>query len=514
MPRPLRSWTACLGALCLISLSRTGLATEPGERFDAVPMLPESQPAQVNESPPEPHHLRTLLGMGAGLGALAVSYWSIHSLRDFDKHTFGQRLDGTAWRTDNNHILINYAGHPFAGAGMYVLARANHHGVGTSAGYMFLSSFLWEFAIEYREFVSTNDMIATPITGLPLGEFFHKLGQYLDAAPNPGFGTQVAQWTLGFPARLDRSIDGAAPRPHQLWHDFDWRFELGTSRNVLPNSTVSPPAEDRKQLTQAAVSFRGRLISLPSFLTAPSTARFFHEADIVRLEMGTEASRTGQGLFIHSDAIVLGMHLQSTGMNPGSWAHSTAIGLSLGYRFIDSDVNGYRDQLGVAHLPGLAIDMDTLSGAWLGNPTRVEFRARVQPDYAGAGSLAYPDFRAAHPGEIGKHILKNHDYFYGWGYSGSMDARLRWGPLQLSGEVFYGRYRSQEGNNRWQERLTIDPVARTRYLQYRAGAQWQIPQTSVALGVSTSVRDWDTSVEEFRRRARARTYRGSLSWAY
>ena len=123
-----------------------------------------------------PHHARSFLELDGGLSLGTLGYWLLmnRNVADWDNPRPQQRFDGSAWVLDNNSIGVNFLGHPATGGVSYSFARANHHGVAGAFAYSFLTSFLWEFVIEFKEKVSVNDVVVTPGAGLPLGEFFYK----------------------------------------------------------------------------------------------------------------------------------------------------------------------------------------------------------------------------------------------------------------------------------------------------------------------------------------------------
>lgn len=514
--------------------------TSPAASVGAAHSATEETPHPATDesfTPHGPHPWRTLAGMGAGLGILTLGYWSTfeRQIEDWDDTTLAERLDGSAWRFDNNDVVLNFMLHPLAGAEMYAFARANHYSVLPSAGYSLLSSFLWEFVFEFREYVSVNDMIVTPLAGIPLGEFIHKLGLHLEQNRSSSWSSRLARWTVGLPLQLERSVEGSEVihQPVELWHDFEASLGVHSTRSRLPNGRG-------RKTAGGSVWFRGRLISLPGFLTS-SRSKFFHQADVTNLEGSIEGSNAGVGLTLDSDAIMAGWHWQrvSTAASPaardhartnrrpvgealpsiyssaaapfhGRWAHSLIVGSSLGFRLVESRASGFLDRLGVVHLPGLAVDWDIVGQSPFGAPMATALSVRAGPDFAGAGSHAYQIWEENNPDELGKHILRNQSYFYGWGGSARANATARVGAFKLSGNVVFGRYRSQEGLNRWQERITVDVPARTDYLSYDARAQVTLPETAVSVGGSFSVRRWHTSVGGFRRRAHARTLGGQL----
>ena len=108
-----------------------------------------------------PHHARSFVEMGAGLVLGTTGYFLLlnQNIVDWDNPALKRRFDGSAWIVDNNNLAVNFLGHPATGGLSYSFARANHQSVLGSFGYSFATSFLWEFAIEFKEKVSVNDII-------------------------------------------------------------------------------------------------------------------------------------------------------------------------------------------------------------------------------------------------------------------------------------------------------------------------------------------------------------------
>ena len=437
--------------------------------------------------------------MAGGLTALSLGYWlgMDREVADWDNPRPQQRFDGTAWRTDNNALSVNYILHPMAGGLAYSFARANHHGVAGSAAYGFLASFIWEFLLEFKEKVSLNDIIVTPTTAIPLGEFMYKLGVYLDSADSPSVPTQVAQWGLGTAVRTDRALDDRQPVPaaardrlgmtSEIWHNFelDYGFHMTT-------------APSRAERVVSFTGLRGQLVSLPGYLRPGRFGRAFWRADLAWMAAWGEFSGHGAGVGITSDVLLAGYHAQNIeGYRRPTRGQAITTGVSTAYRYLESMAFDVSEKFSAWHMPGPAIDWHAFGRHW-----DLGLSARAHPDYVGAGVLGlYPEWTAAHPGERGKHVTRIQGYYYGWGGSGELAARLRVGPVLLRGQVFYGQYRSEEGNNRWQEKITMDVPMGTELLFYQGDVSLQPPGSPVAVGVGASVRHWETWVGELHRRA-------------
>ncbi|MBI2061067.1 MAG: DUF3943 domain-containing protein [Nitrospirae bacterium] len=76
--------------------------------------------------------------------------------------------DGWVW--DTNTFRTNTVYHSYSGALYYQIGRANGFGPVGSTAWAFTGSLMWEYFGEYREQVSTNDMIVTGVGGSILGE--------------------------------------------------------------------------------------------------------------------------------------------------------------------------------------------------------------------------------------------------------------------------------------------------------------------------------------------------------
>jgi len=445
-------------------------------------------------------HLRVWIGIGAGLAVGSFAYWvdQDQNVADWDDPSIKARLSGDAWRFDNNNLVVNFLLHPLSGAGTYNLARTSHFSVPVAAGYSVLSSFLWEWVLEFKEQISVNDSIVTPLGGIPIGEFFYKLGLYLDSAEDPGFGTRTAQWTLGTGVQIDRLVEGPLRRkPHArdalgltsaIWHDFAFHYAVSAARG-----------QTASEVAVHDLGFRGRLVSIPGYLRPGSFGHFFHRADVTDLDVWTEASPRGVGMGLHADTLLLGYHAQQIGGTVShSHGHAATVGASLAYRFLDSAAHGFAERLALLHLPGPGFDWHALA-----RDIRLSVRARAHPDFAAVVALAQADWQQAYPDERGKAVLRNQGYFYGWGGSGSLSGAAEFGPLRLGAETWYGRYWSQEGLERHPEGLTVDTPAEASVFSAQGSIGLSPPGTPITVGATAAVRRWDSTVGEFRRQARS-----------
>lgn len=490
----------------------------------------EWRPADDERLPP--HHVRSFIEMGAGLALGTTGYWLLKDANaiDWDNPNAKGRFDGSAWVFDNNPLNVNFLGHPLWGSVSYSFARANHHTVLGSYGYAFLTSFIWEFALEFKEKVSFNDVMVTPTTGVPLGEFFYKLGMYLDTGEGSSVAVDLARWVLGTGVAIDRAWDGRAkPRVRSrdnlgfsraIWH----RFELEYGVHAVQAPGVATYARYYAGLS-------ARLVTLPGYLTPRSFGRPFFAAEMADFSIGLEGSGYGSGLSLSADTTLVGYHEQRlTGHSGSLRGHALTLGSSLGYRYFRSSANRYRsveqaaalpepkvkyheanrrEQYAALDLPGLIAD-----GYWLWGSGGVELTARVQPSFAGLMASAFYDFSAANPQQIGKHILHSQGYFYGWGPSAALDARLALGPLRGRFRLLYGAYHSQQGLDRHPEEVTNDEPAWGDVLFYSGSLGVAPGNGAVSMGFEGGVRRFRSRVGSFERTARSEQAGVTATWTF
>jgi hypothetical protein len=396
-----------------------------------------------------PRYLRAAAEMAALLGIGTAWYWidRERQVADWDYPSLKQRFTLDAIRFDNNDFWINFIAHPLDGAAAHALARGNHLSLVESFGFSLATSLAWEYGLEFREKVSVNDIIVTPVTGVVVGEFMHRLGQSLNAPRAPGkerWWHQLAGWSFGPTVAMHDALDAppGQPSPRAARADI-WRslhLSYGWAENHLDGDA---------RAGAHALRFDGRLVAIPGHLRPGRFGRTFADADITSLRLDLTYGSAGSGMDLYADTMLLGVYGQR--ISPQGTGAAVAAGINLAYRYADETLRPWKDQLGIAHLPGLGADAHLL-----GRHASLSVQARVHGDFAGLRAEPYPDWKAENPDVIDKSILRKQGYYYGWGWSGRAGAALAARFATLGGEIFYGRYTSHEGLDRVQEQVTVD----------------------------------------------------------
>ena len=152
--------------------------------------------------------------MGVNLGV-----WSFNRFvmkEDFayiDMHTIKENFKrGFVW--DNDNLDTNMFFHPYHGNLYFNAARSNGYNYWLSGLFALGGSAMWEFFME-NEYPSTNDIIATPIGGMALGETLYRTSDLIlddRATGRERLGREIASFIVSPMRGLTRIINGDAWR--------------------------------------------------------------------------------------------------------------------------------------------------------------------------------------------------------------------------------------------------------------------------------------------------------------
>lgn len=452
-------------------------ASRPCEAQPAAASAPTSSASSAEPSdditlPPgvSAHVLQTLAAAALELGSGTIWYIADdRNVLDWDRPSLRSRLTGESWRYDNNSFWMNFAGHPLFGSGVYAVARDSHSGVFFSFLASFLTSMAWEFGIEYNERVSINDVLFTPVTGVALGEFSHKLGFYLSSHAKGSAGRTALSWALtpltqashftcageptrGYPADSLGYTSG-------MWHEFYADYGISGVR-----ATGAPEALLQQLRTG------GSFAALPNHRSPGRSSRGFWSAEISRLRLALEKSSLGAGVSLVTDTTLAGYAWRELSSNGAG--HSHAVGIAVGYGYENSHAAGLDERKSWVGFPGIALD-----SYWSSPRLTSEWSLRAYPVFGGASSPAFPLYREHTPNQTFKTVLNRAGYFYGFGLVGELQARQRFGILENQFSLRAEPLWSSEGLDRDQAKVTDDTKARDLILGVSL-------RTSLSLGYS------------------------------
>lgn len=428
------------------------------------------QAAWFSEVEPKPHYVQAAIEAGIFLGLQTISYWARPAANqfDWDDPAFKNRVNLTAVRFDNNLAFTNFVLHPMSGAGSYWIARVNDVPVPEAELYSSVSSILWEFALEWREEVSVNDMIVTPAGGIPLGAFVSELSDYLNSAPeNPTVAKQAAKTVLAFPRllhpwRVDPNSGPGHLPPDSLgfssafWHRFRVGYELARVDNGRNT--------DRLDVIQADAE----LVSMAGFLRPGHFSKVFAHDNFTEFHLRVGFTPSGYtDVQFRSSATLAGWYSQNfRRVRHGVTGHGELLGLTNGLRYVERTYGQARDMFATTNIFGLS------SGLWLGlGRLKLRLLADAHYDFGAAQSLALPQFRAEHPTAQVKSVLEVQGYDYGIGPFGRVRGEVSTLGFSVGGYVDYGFLKMIDGLDRWEERNTHEVDALDTILEYGAWAR-------------------------------------------
>ena len=133
------------------------------------------------------------------------AYISMNTVKENFRHGF-------IW--DNDYMGTNMFAHPYHGSLYFNAGRANGLNYWESGAVALGGSAMWELFMEC-EYPSTNDIIATPIGGMALGEVFYRTSDLILDDRRTGssrFGHELAAFVIAPTRGLTRIINGDAWR--------------------------------------------------------------------------------------------------------------------------------------------------------------------------------------------------------------------------------------------------------------------------------------------------------------
>ncbi|MBX7116956.1 MAG: DUF3943 domain-containing protein, partial [Myxococcaceae bacterium] len=225
---------------CLFAAA-PGWAAAPGEENE--------RDALIQPTSGGPNYLAAAGLIGFVLGA--GSTWYAYSpdtnakdwLYDYSWETLKKKLiTGEAIQLDDNPLFLNSPGHPLAGTVYYLVARYNRFPAWASFLITNFASFAWELATEFREEMSINDVLMTPVGGFAFGESLYSFTDFFwsarPRADNPALSDfflplqrPTAGSGFGPPLRSARILDGAG-YPADTWYRFN--VSLGAEGHKSP----------------------------------------------------------------------------------------------------------------------------------------------------------------------------------------------------------------------------------------------------------------------------------------
>jgi hypothetical protein len=451
-------------ALSILLCSSAARAESTTTEEPAAGEVTKHQGDETPKAKRDTHYVRLSAELAAVIGVGTAWYWldRERQIPDWDYPTWKEKATFDVMIFDNNPFRVNYIWHAWSGGALHLLGRTNGLGPWASTLMGLLTSLVWEYGIEAREQISINDLLVTNTTGLALGEFAYRLGQYFHSKPE-GFGWDIGRYTVGLPQFAHDEIDGvnSALVDPTVWADLDFSYGFSVTDAYQPDGVGGNL--DNKVSQHHTLGMAASVVHLDGYRQPGLRTAWLNQVNFSEFRLSfTEGGGSATDAYV--DAIIFGWRRQNL---PAEGEDRIGTGLNLGtsmaYTYHREQFGNWQDRLGGLHWPGIAVDGELLGSNW-----QLTGSLRGSVDYMGVSSLSnkqwhemysFPgiDEPITEPGqEIGKQILRDQGYWLGWGPSLRMRTAFESQRFGVGGSLFLASYDSHEGRDRRQEQISID----------------------------------------------------------
>jgi hypothetical protein len=454
-----------------------------------------------DESPRQKHYLRAALEILGELGVGFVWYWWN---ADFNAVDWEMKWDWPSWRAkiitfeavsfDSNHFNTNAIDHPSAGAFYYGFARSNGLNILESLLAATAGSAMWEYLVEFKEKISLNDMILTPLGGMAIGETMLQLGAFFERGSNNIVNRTLALIFSGGTRDFHNWMDKNRPRrtgnvdglgfTREMFHEFKIFAGLGTiqARQGSHHETDSI----------RSIGLETLLVNIPTYGKPGHVSTVLSEGNfsqtILRASFGQEGFHD---FLLFLKVALAGYYRQSIerGEKGDLKGYSFFIGPSVAYEY-----SAHR-QAGVTPIEGIHEDrlcvVDILGSTMELTYYRGGLKLKAQLDVFGnmalVRSYALQNFeQSGGTLQDGKLVLQNHRYYYALGMTLMPRVTASYGPFEIGAEARIDHFDSIEGWDRHQDTLKEDLDMVDRRRGYRAWVSYTLPWDHLKLSVSAA----------------------------
>jgi hypothetical protein len=394
-------------------------------------------------APVEKHYVRVLLEEAA-LAGLGLGYYYVKQRENsvdwalgYDWPSFREKLSCRACGFDDNYFDTNFITHPAAGLLYYLAARGNRLSPYESLGVAFGMSTLWEYVGEFRERVSINDMLVTPISGSVLGESTTQLGAFFDRSCSSGLNRLLGS-VFGPSRSAQDAIDGVEPRRDRACDSRgfttsgDHRFQLWTgAASVLGEGNA-------RAATEARAGVRTSITNLDS---VPGAGGWLAFSDGNVSELDARVAFTPDAL---SDLRV-GARVAPAGIRYRS-SHGARASEELLFAVLAGTEYGVHRRAGSAgpldHVFFIEFPASLLTYRLRRRGVTLAVSLETGATFAGVGTYALADYRARHSDGALPTVARRQDYSDALGLAVAPRALLSLSGAELGFEArrdrFYG----------------------------------------------------------------------------
>ena len=465
------------------------------------------------------NYLAASLEIALVLGAGVTWYYSNVELNSIDwdysvERSLKSRFASLeAYRFDDNDNAINRK-HLNAGAAYYVIGRINGFSRLESFLMGFASSAFWEYFVEFREVVSINDQILTPVGGYVLGEALYQVGstfvkQYSKYGRHAlisifGGGSEADQWFKKNMSRskADMRLYGFDPKVFTYMHagikSDKVRAADGTTQDTL-KYYVDSEIIDIPLFNEPGKVRRLEMDSTYTKLLVESSIGDGALSELKILAQTAWAAYYEKDMSKDADGNLRGYNILITPMSGLDVSTSKQMG-------VDGSVT-YNDMVATVNVVGAKMNL-------VGRMKGVTFRAEmaVMGDFAMVTSFALKEYKKTNDISGAPSVVKEQGYYYGNGMTGVFGLSASYSWLEVGGGLKNNSYSSINERPRDMETVTKNLEISDQRLEQELYVKFHLSKDlKIKCGVSRLVRSG--TVDDFVRKDEAE-YRESCSLGY
>jgi hypothetical protein len=406
-------------------------------------------------------------------------------------------IDGM--RFDSNTFQFNWT-HAGAGAMYYNYGRASNMSPGWSFVYSFVASYFWEFVIEFKEVVSINDMIATPIGGVSIGESMFQLGRFFRSRRGTVLN-KIGRFLSNPVLSLFDWLDRKQPRNRYAFDEDVWN-DCRISMGPRVDRMISGHAN-----TFLDVDLETQLVLLPEYGTVDQVERVVKKPLFTEFNIGGAIGSNGIYEFnIFAKSVLFGyfsQDIRSSAKTPDTdesdrddrVGYSFFVGASSVFDAfkqipanipvseggpVTEDYQYKTDKYTIIGILGPTFDF-----SYFNRDLTLRLTADAYGDFALIHSHAFKRYSDLHEFGQTKATLENHGYYYALGISLYSMFQLNYSNLELRGKLDYHYFDSIEGLDRFQKEIADedDFDLKDERFRFNISLGYRIPNTPVQLVV-------------------------------
>jgi len=460
--RALKEWTLtnAIHDSKKITLSPDGqyYKREIDEKLTEIPFA-EAYQLFKNENDRQKHYLTATLEIAGLLSIGTLGYISMDDLNGKDQEytwkEFRKRWTTTNFiRYDDNAYEVN-VGHAVNGASFYLPARTN--GLNSFESFMLTlaASAVWEFIVEYREVVSINDSIVTPIGGLAIGEAFYQLSNFYATSKNTllnkvlsGIFASPGGFNLWKSSQVKRkSKFNKFGLREDIWHKFN--LSLGTQTTLEHSSSKL-----QSQHNSIAIGFDSEIYPIPSYDKVGKAKALITDTTYSEFTLKAAIGDKGLDDFLFLTKVMLLGHYQkniSHNKNNQLTGYQFLIGPTTAFSYRDRGNRYGKDWQAVVNVLGPRLDFTVFF-----NGVKLTGILDVYGDFAMLRNFALNDYKKENSLEGSKSVLKNENYYYAYGISKELKVFASFKNFKIGASRKSSSFNSLEGHDRSTESVTDD----------------------------------------------------------